>query len=61
MGDKVARVRRKIGKKALQHLLDLDAVTERLKVIASGGGERAPVVADLVTLLEARPERPWGE
>lgn len=53
LGDKVSRVQRKLDKKGLQQLLNLDPVTERLKVIASSDGEGASVASDLLALLES--------
>jgi hypothetical protein len=61
MGDKVSRVHRKIGKKGLAHLLDLEAATARLKEVQSGSTDQATVAGELVAMLEAKAEDPWDE
>lgn len=61
MGDKVSRVHRKLNKKALERLLDLDAATVRLKAIQPGATENAATAGELVAMIEAKPEGPWDE
>jgi predicted KAP-like P-loop ATPase len=61
MGDKVSRAHRKISKKGLGHLLDLDAASARLKQVQFGNTDSASGARELATMIEAKPDGPWDE